>query len=192
MGRDRRRYPRASIGLDVTVEATGRLWKGKTVDLSPYGAKVASPATSAKLPPGTSVQLRFPGRGHGARLSLTASVVRTDPDGMALSFGSLEDRQFQRLKDFVGSALLREWQELLQDIGAGQRLDDRAVAPTQPNLPPEEPPVTTGDHGSKKDRWQALLNQIGLDVQLPSNGSLSRQWLEFLERLEDQCTGSRQ
>lgn len=108
MVKDRRRYPRASIGLDITLQAAGQLWEGKTIDLSPYGVKVTSLPTAIVLPPGDRVQVHFPSLDQDPPLSIDASVVRTDPDGLALRFDDLEDKQFQRLKHLVGTFVLRE------------------------------------------------------------------------------------
>ncbi len=206
MGKDRRRYPRAVGELDVTVEAGGRQWKTKTVDLSPYGVKVAPPATSVKLPPGTSVQLRLSPHDQDPPLSLTASVARTDADGVALRFDSLEDQQFQRLKSIVDSLLMREWHEVLDQIGTGPPPAARAGITTEPlaqsgvrandsgkrasarkveRAKTEESSVTGSPSDSEQERLQALLNRRGFgELRLPSNGPLARQWLEFLRQLE--------
>lgn len=190
MVKDRRRYPRASIGLDITVQAAGQLFEGKTIDLSPYGAKVTSLPAAIILPPGERVQLRFPLLDQDPPLSLDASVVRTDPDGLALRFDDLEDLQFQRLKHLVGTFVLREWWGTLPETGAGQLLGGPAGRSSEPVVRPEEPSVPASDEGSQKERWQALLNRLGLELHLPSNGRLSRGWREFLEQLEANALGS--
>jgi hypothetical protein len=105
MGRDRRRYPRVGVTLDVTVAAPGSHWQGKTVDLSPYGVKVTSPAPSVKLPPGSSVRLQLALPDGDSPLSLTATVVRTALDGVALNFVNLEAQHFERLKNLVDALL---------------------------------------------------------------------------------------
>lgn len=108
MGRDRRRYPRVGVALDISVEAAGRRWDAKTVDLSPYGVKVALPPNGGiKLPPGTTIQLRLLLPDGGSPLALTARVVRTDRDGIALCFEHLEAGYFERLKAAVDSLLGR-------------------------------------------------------------------------------------
>ena len=88
--------------LDATVEANGSVWEGKTLNLSPDGAKIASPARSVDLPRGTSVKIRFPLPDRDP-LSLIANVERMDPDGIALSFNGLGDQGFQRLIESVES-----------------------------------------------------------------------------------------
>ena len=117
MGEDRRSYPRACRALDVTLDASGRQGRGKTVNLSPYGAKVALSGESVSLAPGMNIGLRL--TLPDGYLFLTAMVVRTDPDGVALNFDSLEARQFQRLKDFVDSLLAQEWREILTELQGG-------------------------------------------------------------------------
>lgn len=105
MRRDRRRYPRVGAALDINVEAAGRRWDSKTVDLSPYGVKVALAANGIKLPPGTTIQLRLILPDGGSPLALTARVVRIDRDGIALCFENLEAGYFERLKAVVDSLL---------------------------------------------------------------------------------------
>lgn len=136
---DRRKYPRVNVTVDVTVEAGDGRWQGKTVDLSPYGVKVLSPDASLKLSPGNSVQVRFPVLDQHAPMALTASVARTDPDGLALTFPELGDQQFQRLKEFVDSLLLQEWQDTLQELGDSQLVTARAGGSQKPPAPRETP-----------------------------------------------------
>ena len=65
----------------------------------------------------------------------------------------------------------------------------KASATGEEIMHPEDRSLTTRGNGSDKDRWQALLNRLGLDLQLPSNGLLCRPWCEFLEQLEVRATG---
>jgi two-component system, NtrC family, response regulator AtoC len=85
------------VELDATVEAKNGMWQGKTLNLSPYGAKIASPPMSLTLPRGTSVKIRFPLPDQDP-LSLVGNVERTDDDGLALSFEDLGEEMFRRLK----------------------------------------------------------------------------------------------
>ncbi len=103
MGRDRRRYPRVGVAMDVSVEAAGIQWQRKTVDLSPYGVKVAMPVT---LRPETGVKVRLSLPDGGSPLSLAGRVVRTDPDGLAICFVDLRALTFARLKEFVDALLV--------------------------------------------------------------------------------------
>ena len=137
--KDRRRYPRASVALDVTVEAGGNRWAARTVDLSPHGVKVMWPDASVKPSPGSSVQVRFPVLDQHTPMSFAANVVRTDPDGVALTFPTLADQQFQRLKELVDSLLLQEWQDTLQEIGDSQLVTARAGGSQKPPAPKETP-----------------------------------------------------
>lgn len=91
--------------LDATVEAAGGRWQGKTLDLSPSGVKVALPANAAQLSRGAMLQLRIDLPDGDAPLSLTASVVRADRNGIALNFAELQDHHFRRLKAFVDFVL---------------------------------------------------------------------------------------
>lgn len=121
VARDRRRYRRIGVTLDVTVKAAGNHWQSKTVDLSPYGVKVALSADSVTLTPGMSVQLQLALRGGNPSVALTARVVRTDPDGMALNFVDLGALHFARLRDLVDS--------LLQSLSRGSAPLDRSARP---------------------------------------------------------------
>ncbi len=104
--------------IDATVEAQSGVWRGKTLNLSPYGAKIASPATSVNLPRGTSVKIRFPLPDQDP-LSLIANLERMDPDGMALSFNGLGDQKVQRLKELIDShRLLPKYPALLDSTPA--------------------------------------------------------------------------
>ena len=148
MGEDRRRYPRACRPLDVTLDASGRQRPGKTVNLSPYGAKVALSGPSVPLGSGVIIGLRL--ALPDGDLSLGATVVRTDPDGVALDFGTLEVGQLQRLKDLVDSLLVQEWRELLTELQGSPGVpasipsSDRDVTLKEvrpEESPPSPPPV---------------------------------------------------
>ncbi len=184
MGKDRRRHPRAEIQLDVTVDAAGREWPGKTVNLSPFGAKVVPLAKSPHLPPGTKVELRL--RPHDQdQLSVPATVKRMDRDGVALNFDSLGEPEFQQLKRLVDAAQKHEWQEVLTELGVQPLPAEGVASAGQSVVPPEGAPGTTGAEGSEIDRWQAVLSRLGMEgLQLPREGPLTPQWLEFLRRLE--------
>lgn len=213
MAEDRRRYPRATVGVAVTLEAESTQWHAKTLNLSPYGVKVASVAQAHPLRPGSRAQLRVALPDQDAPLALPASVVRTDPDGVALQFESPGDSEFGRIKNLVDSLLQREWQEVLQEMGtpaptgpaptafrspSGDRAPvprawrARATAPEAgPRREPGESSPATAE--SETDRWQALLNRRGLGtLQLPRDGTLSPQWRALLVRLEAEDSEGRQ
>lgn len=168
MGDNRRRHPRANVNLDVEVEAAGDQWSGKTVNLSPYGVKVASAGDLGTLPPGARARVLLTLGDQEAPLSLSAKVVRADPDGVALNFDSPDERQFQRLKSFVDALLRQEWGQLIKE--------------------PSEP----SDGGLENAHWQALLKRLGLEtLQLPREGTLTGQWREFLKQCEAKESGTR-
>ena len=173
MSKERRRYPRAAVEFNLTIETPGGPWHGKTMNLSPVGVKVAPLRQPLLLSPGTSVQIRFPTHDRTNPFSLAASVVRADSDGIAFSFDNVGANEFKRIKSLVDPDMQREWQELLQKI-------EEQHAPVASEAGP-------GDGPTELDRWRALLDRLGFDsVQLPSDGTLTRQWREFLTRLETQ------
>lgn len=150
MGEDRQGYPRACRPLDVTLDASGQQWGGNTVNLSPYGAKVALPEMSVPLAPGTNIGLwlTLP----DGDLFLRAVVDRTDPDGVALNFDRLEDGEFQRLKDLVDSLLIQEWRALLAELQGDEPVpvlaelqEDEPVPETVPPETPESPPPESAE-----------------------------------------------
>jgi len=174
MSKERRRYPRAAVEFNLTVETPGGPWQGKTMNLSPVGVKVAPLRQPLLLPAGTSVQIRFPTHDRANPFSLAASVVRADDNGIAFSFDNVGAQEFKRIKSLVDTDMQREWQELLQKIEAQHA--------------PVASVVTPGADNSELDRWQALLARLGYDsLQLPSDGTLTRQWRDFLTRLETQA-----
>ncbi len=217
MEQDQRRYPRSSTALDVTVAAPGNSWKGKTLNLSPHGVKVAYPAESVYLRPGTTVQVSlYPGDEDPA-LCLPARVARIDPDGLAFDFGILEVKQSRRLKHLVDTLLLGEWQELLEQFGPRRPSTTQAGMPIEPSTPrevrekkvkrdgdltsqlevPEEVGLArskeraTSDAEADGDRLKQLLTRVGLDgLRLPSNGVLSRQWRDFLSQFGSSRSGA--
>ncbi len=144
------------------------------------------------LLPGTTVQLRLPVTNGEPPTSLSGRVERTDPDGIALSFPNLQDEQFERVKALVNSLLHQEWRELATQLAVRPSVEEaeatsvgaskpEPVGGTQPRRQ-EEP---ARDDQSERERWQALLQRLGLqNLRLPSEGPLARQWREFLKRHE--------
>ena len=161
MGRDRRRYPRVGVELSIAIEAAGSQWLGKTVDLSPYGVKVALPANSVSLPPGTRVELKLALPDQQSALSLTASVVRTEPYGISLNFIDLGAQHFARLKDVVDS-LLQSRSSGPARVGAlkDRRKSRRVEAELDIRFDAEQP---YGWRGSKI----VNLSPFGVKVALP-------------------------
>ncbi|MBI3031066.1 MAG: PilZ domain-containing protein [Candidatus Rokubacteria bacterium] len=101
MGRDRRRYPRVGVALDISVEVAGRRWDAKTVDLSPYGVKVALPASAIRPSEGTSVNLQLTVPDSADPLSIKSMVWRREPKSTILIFVELHREQLERLKGLV-------------------------------------------------------------------------------------------
>ena len=108
MEEDGRRHSRASVNLHVEVEAARNRWSGRTIDLSPYGVKVAARGSLAMLPPGAPAQVQLTLGDREAPLSLPAKVVGADADGVNLNFESPDKRQLQRLKSFVDAVLQQD------------------------------------------------------------------------------------
>lgn len=106
MGQDQRRYPRADVALDATVETPTTQWKGKTLNLAPHGVKIESHAQPAPFSLGTSVRVSLHLADQNPPLRVAARVVRIDADGLALAFDRLALHEFQRLKRLVDSLLL--------------------------------------------------------------------------------------
>lgn len=199
MGQERRRYPRAKVDVGIMLDAGGSQWQGRMVNLSPYGAKVALAAETAHLSPGTSVELSLAIAAQDSPVRVSASVRRADPDGTALSFDGLEDGQFQQLKALVDSSLKQEWEDLVTQLGADREAVARgSFSKFLENRPAGARRVGGGSWGtgvrkpsadsedeSERERFQALLNRLGFNnLQLPSDGTLARQWRDFLKRLE--------
>jgi CheY-like chemotaxis protein len=95
----RRRYARAPVPLDVTLEdLKGGWWHARAVDVSPFGVKVRPASPTA---PGSTMRLTFtPPDGEG-RIVVLSLVVRQDPDGQAFAFVNLTGPDFERLKRLV-------------------------------------------------------------------------------------------
>jgi len=113
--------------FDVTVESPRGHWSGKTIGLSPSGAKVTLAGNSVKLPERTVVKLQIALPDGTPPLSLPARVMETDSDGVSVSFFNLRD-QAQRLKDLLDSH---------QSGSDGSPNSERPVS-TRSSIEPEE------------------------------------------------------
>ena len=83
---DLRRHPRVSVSWRVIVDAGNRRFELRTVNLSPFGAKVR---LAERLEPGTPAHLRL----HppaGPPVEVEAIVWRADADGPAFFFIGVE------------------------------------------------------------------------------------------------------
>jgi PilZ domain len=83
---DLRQHPRVKVSWPVTVEVGSARFEGRTIDVSPMGAKVS---LEQAVPVGTParLQLRPP---NDAPLEVDAIVWRTDQDGPAFFFLDVE------------------------------------------------------------------------------------------------------
>ncbi len=167
MEQDRRRYPRVGVALDFAAKAGDTEWRGQTIDLSPYGAKVALPPNVVTLPPGTSVELQLGLPDGDSPLSLRARVVRTDADGIAFSFLHLGALAFARLKDLADSVLHSlSNSPVCLDVSVGplrdRRRAPRAAAQLDINLDTEPPRYWQGKYKTIN------LSTIGVKVAWPA------------------------
>jgi PilZ domain len=88
---DLRRHPRARVRWPVTVDIGDQRLELETMNLSPFGTKLQR--TDPPLVPGTQAHLRIvPPRGQP--LDVTAIVWRSDPDGPAFFFVSVDTPDF--------------------------------------------------------------------------------------------------
>lgn len=101
---ENRRSPRAEAGFTVCVrEATGNSRTGEAVNLSPFGLRVRQ----VHIPASAVVRLDFELPGVEHTFSVSALAVRSDADGTAFAFINLARAEFLRLRDAVGTLLLR-------------------------------------------------------------------------------------
>jgi hypothetical protein len=87
---DLRRHPRAEVSWPVTVKSGERSLSLRTMNLSPFGAKVQM--DPPVLEPGTPADLYFEPPG-GRPFAVQAIVWRIDPDGSAFFFIGVEGEE---------------------------------------------------------------------------------------------------
>jgi hypothetical protein len=106
--KERRRVPRAEAELDIRFDAEKPYdWRGKTINLSPYGVRVALPASAIRPSEGTSVKLELSAPPDPAPLSIRGMVWRREPKSTILIFVELGREQVERLRnlvEFLGAA----------------------------------------------------------------------------------------
>jgi hypothetical protein len=101
----RRRAPRASRPLPVTIRVLrGGTGEGKTLDLSPFGARVA---TDMALRPGDTARLELVPDGEDEPLKLPAVVWNMTDRGPIFVFVNLRSGDFDRLSRLVRRLLER-------------------------------------------------------------------------------------
>ncbi len=100
----RRRGPRATRPLPVSIRVGRGEGQGKTLDLSAFGARIA---TDLALKPGDSAKLEFQPEADGDPLRLTAVVWSLDDRGAVFVFANLRSSDFVRLNQYVGRMVER-------------------------------------------------------------------------------------
>ena len=102
--KERRKAPRTDAALDISFEAEKPYdWRGKTVNLSPFGVKVALPASAIRPSEGTSLQLRLGAPDNGPPISLKGMIWRREPKSTTLIFVELDREQLEHLRGLVDS-----------------------------------------------------------------------------------------
>lgn len=100
----RRRAERVGIDLPVQIEGHAGTTKGRTVDLSAVGARVA---TDERLTPGDMIAVKLnPEDGQGP-MRIPAVVWEADARGAVLVFANLGVSDFVRLRSYIHSLLAR-------------------------------------------------------------------------------------
>ena len=101
----RRRGPRATRPVPVSIRVgRGETGQGKTLDLSAFGARVA---TDLDLKPGDFAKLEFQPEGNGDPLRLSAVVWSLADRGAVFVFANLRMSDFTRLNQYVGRMVER-------------------------------------------------------------------------------------
>ena len=94
---DRRRAARHPVTFPVRgTSYTGEEWDGTAVDIGPFGMKVRAPAP---LEEGAVVKLQFTPPDGPPPMTLSAVLVRNEPDGHAFLFVNLTAAEFHRLSE---------------------------------------------------------------------------------------------
>ena len=100
----RRRADRVRIELPLQIEGHAGTTKGRTVDLSAVGARVA---TDERLTPGDMIAVKLnPEDGQGP-MRIPAVVWEADARGAVLVFANLGVSDFVRLRSYIHSLLAR-------------------------------------------------------------------------------------
>ena len=99
----RRRAERVGIDLPVRIEGHGGTSKGRTVDLSAVGARIA---TDDRLTPGDMVAVKFTPKDARGPMRIRAVVWEVDARGAVLVFANLTVHDFARLRSYVDSLLV--------------------------------------------------------------------------------------
>ena len=99
----RRRAERVGIDLPVQIEGRVGTTKGRTVDLSAVGARVA---TDDRLTPGDMVAVKLTPKDSQGPMRIRAVVWDVDARGAVLVFANLGVSDFVRLRSYIDSLLV--------------------------------------------------------------------------------------
>ena len=99
----RRRAERVGIVLPVHIEGHAGTSKGRTVDLSAVGARVA---TDGRLTPGDLVAVKLSPKDGQGPMRIKAVVWEVDARGAVLVFANLAVHDFLRLRSYIDSLLV--------------------------------------------------------------------------------------
>ena len=103
--RERRRYPRAEVGWRVVLEHEGGFrWRGETVGLNPFGAKVRLGTKAPGPQTGSMVRLHFAPPDGKPAMTLNCVVWRVDSEDPVVVFNDLSAQDFTRLKNLTDKA----------------------------------------------------------------------------------------
>jgi len=107
--RERRRNPRVVVPWPAIVQSSdGRLVAGEVIDVSLSGMKLR---VNADVTVGDAVRLRLTLPRGAGDVEVTAEVVRRDPGGIGVDFGTLPPDAALKVKAFVPSWDLRRRSE---------------------------------------------------------------------------------
>ncbi len=99
----RRRAERVWVELPVQIEGHAGTTKGRTVDLSAVGARVA---TDDRLTPGDMVAVTVTPKDTQGPMRIRAVVWEVDARGAVLVFANLAVHDFVRLRSYIDSLLV--------------------------------------------------------------------------------------
>lgn len=104
-GPERRRYPRVAVPWPAIVQdSDGRVITGEVIDVSLSGMKLR---VGADVAVGDAVMIRVTLPRGAGYMEISAQMVRRDPEGVGVDFGSLSAEQADRFKPFVPTWDLR-------------------------------------------------------------------------------------
>src|SRR3989442_5554978 len=103
--RERRRNPRVTVPWPAIIQSSdGRLVTGEVIDVSLSGMKLR---VNTHVAVGDAVKLRVTLPREAGELEVTAEVVRRDPGGIGVDFGTLPPAAALKVKAFVPTWDLR-------------------------------------------------------------------------------------